>query len=120
VLHIAQKPYNHYPSMTALALTFPTLCRAEGVEPFDAQLLDAWASSGAPCHGALYAARFVLSVWSGGMGRVCKPRKKDDAYRFPVETFWRCGPFDVVDASSTWDAEHRAAFVAWAKEPWWP
>jgi hypothetical protein len=112
---------NHYPKMTALAITFPTLDKAKGIEPFIPTELDAWAC-GPTCHGAEYAARFVLAVFYGRMGRIHKPRQRKDegVYRFPVETPWRCGPFDAVDAMSTWDTTHRAAFVAWCREPWWP
>lgn len=111
--------------MTGLARSFPTLARADGLEPFDPDKLDAWAMTGGPCHGGLLAARFVLTVWSGqaftfGQQHYIKRRTPDDLYRVRVETPWRCGLFDVVDALSTWDAQHRAAFVAWALKPWWP
>lgn len=33
--------------------------------------------------------------------------------------WWRVGPFVVTDALGTWDNQHRAAFIAWAKAPWW-
>jgi hypothetical protein len=88
-------------TMEELALSFHGLRAADGVRPFDAETLDAWACGPAPGSGALNAARFVLSVWNS--------RAK-----------WRCGRFDVVDALSCWDAEHRAAFLAWAQEPCWP
>jgi hypothetical protein len=29
------------------------------------------------------------------------------------------GVFLVMDALSVWDREHRAAFLAWAADPWW-
>lgn len=110
---------NHYPRMTELARLFPTLDNAP-VDPWDPHKLDNWACDAAPSHGGVYAARFMLAVWSGRMGKINRPRKKDDQYRFPVDTYWRCGPFDAVDAMSTWDAMHRAVFCAWVKEPWWP
>lgn len=31
---------------------------------------------------------------------------------------WRVGPFDAVTAIAQWDDEHRAAFLAWARDPW--
>jgi len=120
------QPLNLYPKMTALAQSFPTLEIAPGVEPFDPDRLDEWASSGAPSHGALYAARFILAVWAGRAGRMGKARKsrKKDGWHgewsFSLVTPWRCGPFDVVDALGTWDWHHRNAFVAWAQGPWWP
>jgi hypothetical protein len=109
--------------MALLCDTFPTLSRAEGVQPFDPEAFDAWACGPVPCHGATYAARFVLAVWSGRTGKVGKPRRReswDGEWRFPVDLPWRCGPFDIIDALSTWDGVHRAAFVAWARDPWWP
>jgi hypothetical protein len=30
------------------------------------------------------------------------------------------GPFNVMRALAGWDREHRAAFVEWARAPWWP
>lgn len=111
--------------VTALAQTFPTLRDADGVFPWDPEKLDAWARRGR-CHGAILSAQFVLALWHGRLGHVGKPRKtpeKDDwsgIHRFPVDTFWRCGLFDVVSALTTWDEQHRTAFLAWAKDPWWP
>jgi len=87
--------------MESLALSFHGLARASGVQPFDPEKLDAWASGPAPGHGALCAARFVLSVWNE---------------RAP----WRSGHFDAMEALGCWDAEHRKAFVDWAAAPWWP
>jgi hypothetical protein len=31
---------------------------------------------------------------------------------------WRVGSFNAVTALAQWDDEHRAAFLAWAKDPW--
>lgn len=31
---------------------------------------------------------------------------------------WRVGTFNAAAALATWDAEHRAAFLAWAENPW--
>lgn len=28
--------------------------------------------------------------------------------------------FDVTAAMGKWDVDHRAAFVAWSADPWWP
>ncbi len=116
---------NLRPRMTELALSFPALETADGVEPFDQIALDEWARSAAS-HGGMLAAQFVLAVFHGRAGHVGKPRKTPERdewhgkYRFNVDTHWRCGIFDIVDALGTWDHAHRAAFVAWAREPWWP
>jgi|WetSurMetagenome_2_1015567.scaffolds.fasta_scaffold331099_2 hypothetical protein len=86
-----------------LALSFPELSRraSHAILPFDALDLDRWARSGAPGHGGLCAARFVLSVWDPG-------------------TKWNCGRFDIHEALGIWDDEHRKAFSTWAQNPWWP
>ena len=33
---------------------------------------------------------------------------------------WQCGRFDLMEALCCWDDRHRAAFLMWAAEPWWP
>lgn len=76
--------------------------------------------------GGIYAAQFVLAVYHGRIGRVSgrrKTPKKDEwhgEHRFNLDTWWKCGPFDVVEAMSTWDDYHRAAFIAWVNKPWFP
>lgn len=112
--------------MSDLALSFPTLKDAEGLYPFDATTFDAWAC-GPRCHGARLAAQFILAIYHGRIGKLSdKPRKTPDkhtwwgVHRWNIDSHWRVGPFDVVGALSTWDAEHRAAFIAWASAPWWP
>lgn len=112
---------NHYPRMTELARSFPTLSDAP-LDPFDPDKLDEWACSAGPSHGATIAARFVLAVWSGRSALICNRRILTDDldYTFDAVTPWRCGIFDVVDALGTWDSRHRQAFNAWAKDPWWP
>jgi hypothetical protein len=89
--------------IVALAKTFPTLAngaRAVLVEPFDAEALDAWATT-APerTTASEHAARFILSV-----------------YNFKTE--WKCGAFYATPALAKWDDAHRAAFLAWARRPW--
>lgn len=84
-------------AMLELAHNFPTLRSFEG--PWDAQRFEAWARS--KSSGEKHAVRFVLSVWN-------------------PTTKWKVGRFDLHDAMGTWDPEHRTAFAAWAREPWWP
>lgn len=87
--------------MSALACTFPTLARADGVRPFDAEVLDAWAAGPVPGSGPLHAARFLLALWNN-------------------HARWRAGRFDAVEALCAWDRDHREAFLRWAERPWWP
>lgn len=85
----------------SLAESFPTLQGRPGTQPWDAEELDAWAVGPAPGHGARSAARFVLTVWNEA-GE------------------WQCGRFELMEALACWDSAHRAAFLEWAREPWWP
>ncbi len=89
--------------MTLLAASFPELERRAPIHPFDALELARWAKSGAPGHGGRCAALFVLSVWN--------------PYDYAK---WKAGRFDVHEALGVWDDDHRAAFLAWVKDPWWP
>jgi hypothetical protein len=85
--------------MLSLTASFPTL---RGVlDVWDPDYLDRWACGPEPGSGAFHACRFVLSVWNPGAD-------------------WKAGRFDLHPALWVWDAEHRAAFVAWARTPWWP
>lgn len=90
--------------MSKLALTFPSLVRADGVTPWDANRLDEWAT--APrSHGERCAAQFVLAVWAGTPTSECE---------------WKSGPFDLMEALRVWDEQHHHAFVSWVRAPWWP
>ena len=86
--------------------SFPSLAKwaanASAVdEKFNAMKFDKWASGPCPGHGALEAARFVLSVWN-------------------PSTDWKCGRFQIHDALSCWDGRHQEAFLRWCADPWWP
>lgn len=87
--------------VSRLAKSFPSLRRTPGVEPWEPMLLDEWAASSVISHGELCAAQFLLAVWDN----------KGD---------WNCGNFDLMEALSVWDIEHRVAFLSWASQPWWP
>jgi hypothetical protein len=87
--------------MTAFARTFPCLRESPGTQLWDALVFDGWAAESPLSHGELVTAQFILAVWD------------------PAGT-WRCGRFDLMEALGVWDEPHRAAFLAWASEPWWP
>jgi hypothetical protein len=87
--------------MSEFARTFPSMAAAEGVSLWDAQTFDRWARDSFLSDGELATARLLLAVW-------------DPA------TVWQCGPFNVMEALKIWDPAHRAAFLAWAIDPWWP
>jgi len=46
-------------------------------------------------------ASFILTVWD-------------------PSTEWEAGRFDVMEALRLWDLDHRAPFLKWAMNPWWP
>jgi len=85
-------------NMFPLMQGFPTL-RDVDLTVWDAEKLDEWACGPEPGTGALYAARFVLSVHN-------------------PKVDWKCGKFDVVRAMQIWDNDHRSAFLKWANDPW--
>ena len=94
--------------ISTLARSFPTLADVEACEPFDPAALAEWTRGPAATSGGLHAARFLLSLWSGGN---VAPGGLDP---------WTVGPFDAVAAVASWDDDHRAAFAAWIAAPWFP
>src|SRR4051812_22080942 len=86
--------------MTTLVRGFPCLRRAVGVSSWEALELDRWAA-GPVSTGERITAQFLLAVWD--------PSNE-----------WTCGRFDVMEALRVWDLKHRAAFLRWASDPWWP
>jgi len=86
--------------MSNFACSFHLLQSAVEGKPWDADALDCWAAETPLSHGEQVTARFVLAVWNPNHS-------------------WKCGKFDLMEALRIWDAEHHAAFLAWAREPWW-
>ncbi len=93
---------DHYPRLTALAATFPTLRNPDlrGVAPFDAETVVRDLRSPAHTNASRHAARFVLAVFNCGIATGGKH-------------------FEVVAAMASWDSSHQRAFLAWAEAPWW-
>lgn len=86
--------------ITELARRIPTLrAFVASMRSWNADLLDQWAVCGRS-HGEKCAAQFILAVWNPGHE-------------------WISGRFDVMEALRIWDDAHRAAFLAWAEDPWW-
>jgi hypothetical protein len=86
--------------MTTLARTFPSMRNASGIDPWDAEKLEAWAK-GLLSHGERVTARFLLSVWDPKLA-------------------WELDPFDLMEALQIWDPNNQQAFLKWASDPWWP
>lgn len=83
--------------LSELCATFPALRGMEGTAPWDAdRLATRWHTASG---GERAAICFVLNVWNH-------------------HARWHCGPFTMNDFSRL-DEDNRAAFVAWAREPWW-
>lgn len=96
--------------MFGLVQSFPTLRNADycskprGAEhfEFDAVRMNRWVRTyEGITAGSLMAGRFILQVWN-------------------PHTRWTAGRFNIVEAMQRWDYAHRDAFMAWAKDPWWP
>lgn len=96
--------------MYDLVESFPTLQRTPVTLflPWDPERFAEYWTTGSG--GEKDAALFVLYVWNPhtdwsqwGLSRGGE----------------RAGYFDLHRALSNWDEGHRAAFVAWAKDPWW-
>ncbi len=101
-------------SMTRLARRFPSLERAPGVDPWDADVFLKWLCSTGLSHGELVAARFVLGVWNSSANWVELAR--EDGYPYPEHAT----RFDFFEAMGVWDPEHVEAFVSWVDAPFWP
>jgi len=107
--------------MSVIAERFPSLQRAAGVRPWNAQKLAQWAVSG-HSHGEVLAARFVLNVWNGA-GYWPWDDEKDPPLGTWTDDDGKLRPvllhaFDLFEAKGTWDEAHQRAFAAWVAEDW--
>lgn len=108
--------------MTALARSFPTFAHgkwpgldAGGSFNFDAIAFFTHIAKTGMSHGEYLVASFLADVWNGND---CK--KQNGTSTRARERIMGVAKFDLHEALVTWDSGHRAAFVAWAKEPWFP
>jgi hypothetical protein len=94
--------------MWMLAHSFPTLQRWEmdhAGEDFDGSqiqraLREPWVTD-----ASRHALMFIGDIWNSDGRDEWPPRLRNST---------------VVDAFRTWDDEHRAAALAWFRDPWWP
>ena len=91
-----------------------TIAEALKVEPPDEDGrrdgwdVDVWMALARPwSHGEKCAAAFVAHVWNPSHA----------ASQARTLHHWR---FDVIEAFGVWDLDNRAAFIAWAQNPYWP
>lgn len=101
-------------AMEQLALSFPSLTRASGVQPWNADALLRWLCGPAPSSGMAHAARFLLGVWNPTTDWVREAESQGIAGSAAAKRF------DLLDAMGVWDEAHCAAFTAWVAAPFWP
>jgi hypothetical protein len=75
-----------------MAMAFPGLRDAAGINPWNPNQLDIWAAEEADEPGAIVAAQYLLSLWNPG----CQ---------------WQCGAFDPHYAIKVWGGSHRRGFL---------
>ncbi len=90
----------------ALAATFPSLVHCPDMRAFTTDPA-VWQNA------ETILSRIRTDMYGAGKGH---------AATFMLSLFRRLEwpTFDVGAAFMKWDAAHRAAFVAWASDPWWP
>lgn len=92
-----------------LALRFPTLRGANGIYPWSIVAFAEWVSA-IDDPAAKAAGQFLIELWNHGTP--------------PEQGWWnldlQVGRFHVVTALQIWDAHHRAAYLNWVEQPFWP
>lgn len=91
---------------SALAATFPSLVHCPDMKEF-ATNPAVWTTA------ETILSRIRTNMYGAGKGH---------AATFMMALFRRpeWPTFDASEAMMKWDPAHRAAFVAWASDPWWP
>lgn len=97
-----------------LVESLPSLMRAPGARPCDAQTFLEWLCSTGMSHGELLAARFVLGVWNS------QADWEHEATLRRLPTPAAAKRFDVLEAAAVWDRAHLTAVQSWLEEPFWP
>lgn len=86
-----------------LAASFPTLkWQLMGMNSKNWDINRFMSNLGVLCSGERHAKLFVASVWDS---------------EWPADHGME---FRVVDAISVWDVAHRASFLQWCHDPFWP
>ena len=84
-----------------LADSFHSLDGLPHIQPWQPDMLDAFAAKAGLCHAEKLCVRFLLHVWNSTVK-------------------WRVGRFDPIEAYHCWDAQNWSAFVAWVNKPHTP
>jgi hypothetical protein len=101
-------------SMAKLCNLFPSLRGVDGADPWDSIKMLRHACDPIS-HGEELAARFVLSVWNSSTD--WNEQAHELGFLAGEE---RLRPFDIFEAYSVWDFEHRDAALAWLTVPFNP
>ncbi len=96
-------------AIATLARAFHALAKADGIDPWDPDLLYRWSLEHLRADTERHCARFILSVWN-----------QTDYEELDAESDNPLGRFDALRAITDWDHAHRAVFATWTADPWWP
>ena len=96
-------------AIATLARAFHALANADGIDPWDPDLLYRWSLEHLHTDAERHCGRFILGVWN-----------QDDFEELDAENGGQLGRFDALRAVAAWDHAHRAAFATWTADPWWP
>jgi hypothetical protein len=91
------------------ARAFHALAKADGIDPWDPDLLYRWSLEHLHTHAERHCARFILAQWN-----------QTDYDEMDLENSRRLGHFEALEAITDWDHAHRAVFAIWTADPWWP